>query len=121
MQTYLLYSFSLLTIQNLPLFVFNLVTTQESQYASTTTSTSHMVSTAVRVALAYLMSWIVSICHTSWHKFCYKIRNVKSHICTQTFPVWVLLNIHPKPEVCLLLVGWCVSCQVQYLSVYLTC
>jgi len=44
MQTYLLYSFSLLTIQNLPLFVFNLVTTQESQYASTTTSTSHMVS-----------------------------------------------------------------------------
>jgi len=27
-----------------------------------------------------LMSWIVSICHTSWHKFCYKIKNVSTYL-----------------------------------------
>ena len=96
MQTYLLYSFHCSLYKNLLLFVFNLLATQESQLLQPPRPQAIWFHSC-QSCTCLLMSWTVSICHTSWHKFCYKIKNVCTYLHSN-MPSMSALELSPQKK-----------------------
>lgn len=95
--------------KNLLLFVFNLVATQESQLLQPPRPRAIWFHSC-QSCTCLLMSWTVSICHTSWHKFCYKIKNVSTYLHSN-MPSMSALELSPKTRG-LSTSGWMV-CQLS--------